>query len=568
MKSPHQPLFMKPAWSWFVAALILVCGLLINSAIYRSRAAAAQQAVKARLEGQSLAIRQAVVQEATAFIDVLESIRSLHSISEQVTARDFEEFLEKGMLYQRRILGGFGLVQRLSHTDRLMRETADPAIPAARLAITEYDPEGGITAAGRRQEYYPVTFQTPTNTFPVPVGFDMGSYPAGKTAIEDMLQHAATVMAGPAGYEPTGNAYYVFSPIVYHTMPGVPLPFPPPGYLVGFAVGIFEPSAIMDRVQESVPASGFHTLFAPVAAANETNIAPQNAISFEHALTIAGEKWLLRNWLMPETLAVQSVWQRDSIFWLGMLITLLLAAEWLQQSSRHRRTERLVQERTADLRRAKERIETDMSERVRLENEIIEVGNREKLRIGRDLHDSLGQKLTGALFLSKALTRTNDSNENAAKLTGLLKETVTQVRRLAHGLAPVDLGDTGLCGALAHLTAETQRTYAIQCTFDKQLSDNEPAGQAATHLYHIAQEAVSNAVKHGKADRISIMLTVQPDGSSLQIEDNGGGIPAENSRPQGGIGIRMMQHRADIIGGSLSISPHPDGGTRIICRFP
>lgn len=566
MKNPHQPLLAKPVWSWVVAALILLCGLLVNGAIYRARTNAAQHAFLARLEGQSLAIRQAVLQEAGTFIDVLESIRSLHSISEQVTARDFEEFLEKGMLYQRHILGGFGLIQRLSHADRLMRETAATSVPAARLIITEYDDDGGISPANRRPEYYPVTFQTPGNALPVPVGFDMGSFPAGKSAIESMLKDGATVMAGPAGKDQ--NAYYVFSPIVYHTMPGMPLPFPPPGYLVGFAVSVFDPSAILKRVQESIDVHGFNSVFIPLETAKKVSAAPDNAIRFEHALTIAGEQWLMINWITTQNILLQPGWQRDSIFWLGLLITLLLAAEWLQQSSRHRRAENLVQKRTADLRRAKEQIEADMNERVRLENEIIKAGNREKLRIGRDLHDSLGQKLTGALFISKALARRKDDDEDAGRLTGLLKEAVTQVRRLAHGLAPVDLGDTGLCGALAHLAEETQRTYGIQCAFEKQLTLPEPTGQTAIHLYHIAQEAVSNAVRHGKAGNIRISLEITSAGGRLDVEDDGGGIPDETRRADAGIGIRMMQHRADIIGGSLSITPRPDGGTSVICHIP
>lgn len=566
---------MNPAWQWLIAMLIVFAGGLINGGIFHLRYTEARKTAQAHQEGRAHAILQAVVQECELFTDVLESIRSLHNISEQVTARDFEEFLEKGMLYQRRILGGFGLAQRLNHADRMMRARADTTIPGAYLRITEFDTDFNIVDAARRQEYYPLTFQTPADALPVPSGYDFNSTTEGQRAITEMIASGKTVMAGPAyqlSQSQNDPAYYVFSPILYQSMPGVPLPFPPPGYLIGFAVSLFKPAAILEAIEPLAAESGFNTEFLPYDARPADQPYPTGIKVFEQTVMVGGKPWKLVNWSSPALTPHLPVWWRDRIFWFGIFITILVALEWMLQAGRTVRIERLVQSRTDDLRAAKELIEQEMRERARLEKEIDEVAHREKLRIGRDLHDSLGQKLTGAVLLSRVLVRkaatgTADKMDEARQLNALLKEAVTQVRRLAHGLAPVNLGNTGLSGALEHLSKEISQTCDIRCTFSQTAADWEPIEQQAEHLYHIAQEAASNAVKHSGADTISIELTLKKHSGEMKITDNGHGFAPDMDAAANGIGLRMMRHRAEIIGGKLLIEENASGGTTVICRI-
>ncbi|HEY8240879.1 MAG TPA: sensor histidine kinase, partial [Kiritimatiellia bacterium] len=227
----------------------------------------------------------------------------------------------------------------------------------------------------------------------------------------------------------------------------------------------------------------------------------------------------------------------------------------------------VVSVRTADLQNANERIEKEMQERLRLENEILEVSSSEKERVGRDLHDSLGQKLTGAAFLSRALIdrfpdADADGKDSARKINEIIKETVTQVRRIARGLSPVELGEEGLIDALRLLAEETEQTCGISCTFKTAGDSPARTGSVALHLYHIAQEAISNAVRHGKARHITIAL----DPGSMSIDDDGTGMPADATK-HGGMGLKLMRYRAAMIGGSLDIGNRTGGGTRLTCRF-
>lgn len=211
----------------------------------------------------------------------------------------------------------------------------------------------------------------------------------------------------------------------------------------------------------------------------------------------------------------------------------------------------------------------DITERRRLEQEILEISEQERRRIGQDLHDGLGQMLTGIGLISKALERRlraadEPEADSAAEVAELIKEADQQARGLARGLVPVELDANGLSTALQRLAANAERLFSIVCTFEpvgiSQLNDNT----TATHLYRIAQEAVSNAVKHGRATRVTIALASGDDRVRLRIQDNGVGFPDVPGETQG-MGVRIMHYRARIIGGTLDIRDDPAGGTVITC---
>ena len=209
----------------------------------------------------------------------------------------------------------------------------------------------------------------------------------------------------------------------------------------------------------------------------------------------------------------------------------------------------------------------------RLEKQIIEVSEYEQQRIGRDLHDGLCQFLAaigcGASSLGREL-KAQGLNSLAAKATEiekLLGESVEQARDLSHGLVPVQLDETGLPAALHELAASTSRLLPVECTF-------ESAGQAragqngkATHLYRIAQEAIHNATKHGKAQKIDIRLSANASATSLSISDDGIGL-ASNGNTADGVGISIMRYRANLMEGEFAIEPGAAGGTIVSCTVP
>ena len=213
----------------------------------------------------------------------------------------------------------------------------------------------------------------------------------------------------------------------------------------------------------------------------------------------------------------------------------------------------------------------DITDRKRLEKEILEISEREQRRIGQDLHDGLCQQLTGIAFLVQALQQKLASNAeaesvHASQITALLKEAVNQARNLSRGLYPVDPQPGGLMIALRQLAASVASLFNIHCAFrcpqPVMIQDNS----VATHLYRIAQEAVQNAIRHGKASRINIELSAARNSVKLSITDNGVGFPGEGQL-KAGMGLRTMSHRAHVIGGSLDIKRQSRGGSRVVCEL-
>jgi PAS domain S-box-containing protein len=231
-----------------------------------------------------------------------------------------------------------------------------------------------------------------------------------------------------------------------------------------------------------------------------------------------------------------------------------------------------VHERTAALRKANEKLHKEIAARHRLEKEILEISEREQQRIGRNLHDDLGQRLVGISYMSHQLAGAlqaigSPETGQAAKITALLNDALSLTRSLARGLHPVALKSGGLIAALADLADRTSEIYQVGCRFDGPADEPPLTDTAATHLYRIAREAVTNAVNHGRAREIHISLIVTAGHTELRVADNGCGMPRPNPRRKG-MGLRIMNYRADVIGASLVFTTPEDGGTLVTCTVP
>ena len=212
----------------------------------------------------------------------------------------------------------------------------------------------------------------------------------------------------------------------------------------------------------------------------------------------------------------------------------------------------------------------DITERVALQKQVLEIAAEEDRRIGHELHDNTQQQLTGLGLLATSLAENlgQESSPHAAmamRLATGIKESTNHVHLLARGLVPVDVDAEGLRSALTHLAEQIVERYGVQCEFRcsgrVDISDNF----LATHLYRIAQEAINNAVKHGKANRITICLDERSESISLEVLDNGIGIAANDTDASCGIGLRIIQYRASLIGATVQIGPAAAGGTLLNC---
>jgi signal transduction histidine kinase len=209
----------------------------------------------------------------------------------------------------------------------------------------------------------------------------------------------------------------------------------------------------------------------------------------------------------------------------------------------------------------------------RLEKEIVTISERERERIGQDLHDGLCQYLAAigcaAAALESDLERMqlDDKARLAGELRSLLEDAVMETRNLARGLVPVETRANGLASALEELALSITRLARIDCRFEQADEVNIAEETTATHLFRIAQEAINNAIKHANARHIMVALSARENAIALEIRDDGVGIdnvPANNR----GMGLNILQYRAHCLGGSVRFESLPEGGTRVACRVP
>ncbi|MFW6152206.1 MAG: CHASE domain-containing protein, partial [Verrucomicrobiota bacterium] len=385
----------KSQWPVFFGAAVLVAGAALSVTISAMSASNVREKNRRAFVRKAESFRDAVRRELHLEIEVLESIRSLHGLSEQISPEQFEEFLQKGMAYQRRILQGFGFVQRMNHRERLLREASGDSEYALKFKVLDVSSDGEILPAPRRPVYFPLTYQTPEKALGVPVGYDFGGRTACRRAIETFETSESTVTGGKAldvveGSRGSSKAvgYYVFSPILYAQIPGTPLKTREPGYLVGFAVGIIRPDELVNRAAERLPDAQLEASLARGQSGKQYGMAHE----FTDVIRMAGADWFFACRPGPGFEQQADSFQPLLILLLGLTVTAFIGGEFLLVARRTKKVERDVQERTLQLREAKQKLEAENAERRRLEREIIEVGNREKLRVGQDLHDSLGQK--------------------------------------------------------------------------------------------------------------------------------------------------------------------------------
>lgn len=214
----------------------------------------------------------------------------------------------------------------------------------------------------------------------------------------------------------------------------------------------------------------------------------------------------------------------------------------------------------------------DISERKRLEKTILEISERERRSIGQDLHDGLGQHLTGIAFMTKVQEqRLAEKNvpeaADAAKIVKLVNDAIRKTRELARGLLPVVSDAHGLMSALQLHAAEIEDLFGIACRFQCEEPVLIHDASLATHLYHIAEEAVNNAIKHGHPKNILIRLFSGEREGTLIIKDDGVGVERP-SAPHPGVGLHIMNYRAGMIGGNMEIHRDQPQGTMVTCRFP
>jgi signal transduction histidine kinase len=238
----------------------------------------------------------------------------------------------------------------------------------------------------------------------------------------------------------------------------------------------------------------------------------------------------------------------------------------------HDELEMRVEKRTADLKAANLKLQSALEERRRLENELLEIAENERRRIGFDLHDDLGQKLTGVSMMIKGLEQRlcrdqHAGAEEARKSAELIEQMIHHTHQLARQFSSLDVAGDDLVDALKQLAANVEKMFDISCTLAIKGEIPGLPANSTMQLYKIAQEAVSNAIKHGQATRVAISVSTNSDKLILTIRSDG--VPF--SLPEGKknrMGLRIMNYRAGTVGAKFDIQPSPKNGTLVTCMLP
>jgi len=258
------------------------------------------------------------------------------------------------------------------------------------------------------------------------------------------------------------------------------------------------------------------------------------------------------------------VWNALIMFVFYLVVVVLLG----RLRTMHKELEERVRQRTA-------RLTKEIQERTRLQKELLETSDRIQRQVGNDLHDGLGQHLTGTALVGQVLGqklagRSLPEAAEAERLVELIQEAIELTRTLARSLHPIEIQTGRLADNFQELAAGVSDRFKVSCQFECQPAAPLPDVndvKAATHLYRIAQEAITNAVRHGKARHINIRLDSTVNELVLTVIDDGIGLP-EKARTGDGLGLRIMAYRASMMGATFNIERlSPLGGTRVTCTL-
>jgi len=238
----------------------------------------------------------------------------------------------------------------------------------------------------------------------------------------------------------------------------------------------------------------------------------------------------------------------------------------------HEDLEIRVGKRTQDLQAANQKLQNVIAERKRLETELLEIAENERRRIGLDLHDDLGQKLTGLSLMIKGVEHKLAIDRHPCvaetrKVHALIEDIITHTHNLAHDFSALNAKGGDLASVLKELAENVKRMFDISCGFSARGTIPPFPEDATMQLYKICQEAVSNAIKHGKAEHVWISLACLEHELVLTVKNDG--LPfSEPEAAKNRMGLRIMNYRANTIGATLEVSPSGKSGAIVTCLMP
>lgn len=560
-------------------ALAALAGIVASIMMCHLRLSSETQLLHDDFFTQCRELTTTVEREFQSYFDVLESVGYLHSISVDVKAEVFDEFVRKGMSYQLRILGSFGWAPRVEARDVPRFEAAMSGIGHGGYKVRSVDDSN----AEPDDPIFPASYVVPSPMEKSLTGFNLYSQFRNRHALETAAEAGAPVVGDVIMDGIQSNFLrFVFAPIGKRELPmnGVHIQSSF-ARMTGVAFSTLNPKEVIERALEYTDADDpLEVMFLDRSGTEPILLHAEHVDDVEPFLHSTNSSLVYRQEINMNELMMLVVCRPTQAYtamhrtlqpWIllfsGLVVTGLITYQIFALAGRTEQVQRLVDEKTVQLRCLNSNLESEITERRRLQQEILEISTLEKRRIGQDLHDSLGQQLTGISLMTSALARTlpADRADEARTIVDLLKKAKTQTRRMAKGLSPVELDEETLPDALGSLCLEMSRLWEHPIEFCCTKYEACHRHGVPVHLYHLAQEAINNAIKHSGASRIEVGLHVQNDRGRLYIEDDGHGFDPEAG--YAGIGLKIMHYRAELIHAKVIMTSGCDGGCRIEINF-
>jgi len=565
------------------AWLVLVVGFGISLSAFRSLQRQVRQEMRSEFEADCSEIQRSLQSQLASYEHVLRGLRGLFSQA-PVTRRDFHDYLT-GLDLASRYPAAL-IVSYAQDVSQRQRPSFERAI--ARESAREGYPRFAITPLGVRPRYHVVTYIEPREAYAGVLGVDLEAVrPGSDRVIQEMRDTGDLVSTGQVVRE--NGEHVVLRLAVYrrHRLAGT-VEQRRAAFVGSVGLGVSLERLIRDAVTPAVASRVYFSIHDIGSARNpgplEVDSSANELIDSTRIHRLSNTEWAgmmsdSRLQFGSRILGVQfyapttGYGDRVSrtypfvVLVFGTLTTLLI---FILIHSLHRSAVELedqVSRRTRDLEEANRRLREEMSQRARLEQEVLRVAEEERKALGQDLHDDLGQQLTAVAFLAQSLTRDLESKspgpaEQASRIVNYLGAAISKIRLLAKGLYPVARDAAGEEIGFEQLAAESREIFSIDCKVIGKASFSGDTPGAAQQLYRVAQEAVRNAVKHGKASAVTIELSSIGGKPRMVIADNGIGFDESKTRP--GLGLQIMRSRCRLLGLDPTISRAPNGGA-VLC---
>lgn len=592
-----SPLKNWQGWVHHAPWLVLALGLTLSAAAFQYVSKQVAREARGKFEAECAAIERIVTTRLSSFTNLLMSLRGFMSHAQVVTHAEFTRYVSELDL----------LRQHPGVTTINYAQQVDGAAKAAFVNSVRKDtslrprgfPEFSIAQHAERASYHVITFVEPFDANAALFGLDLQSCCAGTQEALAAVRDSGEIISDPEILADADDYQWGLRLATYRGgLPTTTLEQRREAF--AGSVGLrFSLSQLMEEIVppphtkrvrvrlHSFPrAAGSNTAFTPALRNMIIDSFASRPSKVERAVAFnkrAGANELSSNtWLHfgGQTLGIyydgkmvdfSTDTERALPYLVTTTILILTSALFamLRLLLRSRlELETAVGERTHELKQANDEMRVEAQKRIRLEREILGVAEQERERLGRDLHDDIGQMLTATAFLAQSLSqdleaRWEEGAGHANLIEKHLSETVERIRYLAQGLMPLASQVGSLSVALEQLARHARESFRIGCQVVCDPPEIFANQLAAEQLYRIAQEGLLNAVKHGHASSVTISLSLSHESQSLRmaVTDNGDGIDNERMLHSAGIGLRLMRKRCLTIGMNMSLERRPEGGT-------